>query len=191
VAEKPKRTKRSYTTEQVEAGLHALAISNGSEKIASYILTEGGYDIPHATLQGWKKQPKHQARLAEIEATVVPRVRERMAAESEALAIAYAHIERKALDLLEPRLHELRPAELAGVQRNIATSRAISVDKSSVLRGMPTEITEHRNADEVLRKLGASLPGLIVEGTVAEEGKQIGEASSSPNPSAPHTDADK
>lgn len=157
---------RSYDAEQVEAGLQALAIADGNHRLAHRLLAENNTDIPAGTLYEWKTT--HAERYEQIRADVLPKIRERMAAESEELAIAYAQLEREAIELLKPKLNDLRPNELAGVQRNLATSRAISVDKASVLRGMPTEITEHRNADELLRKLGSALPGLIVEGTAEE-----------------------
>jgi hypothetical protein len=180
-----KRLKRSYTAEQVEAGLQALAIADGNHRLASRLLAEHEQDIPAATLYHWKIDKA--ADYEQIKATILPQIREKMAAESEALAVAYAHMERETLERLNARIDELKPGELAQVATRIATSRGISVDKASVLRGMPTEITEHRNADELLRKLSTQLPGLIVEGTAEE----IESKAPTAHPSALSTDRDQ
>jgi hypothetical protein len=47
---------------------------------------------------------------------------------------------------------DLKPAEAASSLRNLTTSRGISTDKASALRGLPTEITEHRSVEEIFLK---------------------------------------
>lgn len=174
---------RSYTAEDIEAGLHALAIANGNHRLAHRLLAEQGTDIPGDTLYDWKAK-RHTERYEQIRAEVLPQLKDRMAAEAETLAIAYAHIERKALHALDGKLDGLTGKELAGVAKDAATGRGISTDKANVLRDRPDRIVKNPNADEVMRKLAIVVPGLIVESTAAE----IQDDEPTPALPAPHTE---
>jgi hypothetical protein len=107
-------------------------------------------DIPRPTLQAWKRD--RADRYGEIRARVVPEIRARMAGESEDLARSYAEAERRTLKHYVENLSGMRPAEAASSLRNLTTSRGISTDKASALRGLPTEITEHRSVEEIFLK---------------------------------------
>jgi hypothetical protein len=159
-----------YTEEEIERGLEALAVCGGSTRRASRELAARGLEIPHPTLQDWKTL--HADRYQRMRDEVVPRIHGKLAEESEDLAREYGEVEREAIAILRERLPELRPHEGGNALRNLATSRAISIDKASVLRGRPTRITEHRSADEILekwRKLGVIEPNEVVDGTVEED----------------------
>lgn len=152
-----------YKPEEIDRGLMELCI-HGDAKGAAQALKRDGITIAERTLQDWRHS--RAERLAEIEQQVVAPTRERLARLSEQRAIQQDEVERVLTEQLLRLRHALKPGELAGAVRNISTAKAINVDKSSLLRGMPTEIRETRNADEILKRWQAA--GLITNGTAEE-----------------------
>jgi len=150
-----------------------VALCGGNARRASRELEEKGLKIPRTTLQKWS-QSQHVERYTELRREVMPRIHDRMARESEDLAIEYGEAERKTLERYLQVVPELKPAEAAGAARNMATSRGIATDKALLLRGRPSEITEHRNVGEIIRALKAkgatvTLPtGGVLEGSAEE-----------------------
>lgn len=159
---------RSYNAEEVEAGLMELACWHGNTRQASR--TTG---IPQQTLQDWKT--RHADRLEALEAQIVPRIREKLAAQYEQIATRSAEIALEGLDQFATEMPSLPVKELAGAIRNITTSGAIGVDKASLMRGLPTEIRETRNADDILKTLSQKFPGMFVEGSAEEMSQEIAE----------------
>lgn len=170
-------TRGTYAPEEIERGLMEVALCGGNARRASRELEEKGLKIPRTTLQKWS-QSQHVERYAELRREVMPRIHDRMARESEDLAIEYGEAERKTLERYLQVVPVLKPAEAAGAARNMATSRGIATDKALTLRGQPTQITEHRSVDETLKalaRLGAkvTLPtgheyGHALEGSAEE-----------------------
>ena len=156
----------------------------GNARRASRELEEKGLKIPRTTLQKWS-QSQHVERYAELRREVMPRIHDRMARESEDLAIEYGEAERKTLERYLQVVPELKPAEAAGAARNMATSRGIATDKALLLHGRPNQISEHRPIEETLKalsRLGAkvTLPtGHVFEGSADEI-----EANDQPPPAA-------
>lgn len=166
-----------YTTEEIEAGLLELACWHGNVKQAARCLNERGLEIPRTTLQGWKKS--HAERYEAIQAEVVPRVRDRLAQQYEAIAQRSAELALEGLDQFGEQMTELPIKELAGAIRNISTSGAIGVDKASLLRGLPTEIRQTDSAEEVLKRLAQKHPQMFVDVT-AEEIPEVDAVEESP-----------
>ncbi len=166
-----------YSPEEVERGLMEVALCGGNTRRAHRALKERGLQISRSTLLKWATE-RHVDRYDELRREVIPKVHDRMARESEDLAIEYGEAERKTLERYLQVLPELKPAEAAGAARNMATSRGIATDKALTLRGQPTQITEHRSVDETLKalaRLGAkvTLPtgheyGQALEGSAEE-----------------------
>ncbi len=158
-----------YSEEDIERGLHALALSGGNASRAQRQLKAEGLTIPASTLEGWRKNT-HADRYATIRYQVIPQIHAKLAEESEDLAAEYAKLELETIARFRKELPNLKASEAAGAARNIATSRAIAVDKASLLRGRPTTIVEHKTVEESLRKLAAL--GVIdvdyVDGTADE-----------------------
>jgi hypothetical protein len=63
------------------------------------------------------------------------------------------NLEQRLMAKLAESVDELPPKEIAAAARNLATSKGINVDKLLTLTGRPSQISETRNADELLRKL--------------------------------------
>jgi hypothetical protein len=151
---------RSYTLEQIEAGLTELAIWHGNVRQAERTLAERGLEIPKSTLQDWKTI--HADRLAELQEQIVPQVRAKLAEVHEVISMRAGELTLKGLDRFGDELSKLEARDLAAAIRNISTTGAIAVDKASLLRGMPTEIRQTDSAEEILKRLEQKHPGMFV-----------------------------
>lgn len=145
------RSRGRYSAEEIERGLAELAVCSGSAKSAARELEAKGLKIPASTLEGWKRT--HADRYAVVRLEVVPRIHSKMAEECEDLAIEYGQVEREIIERFREELPNLKAGEAANAMRNAATSKAIAVDKASLLRGKPTSRVEHRGVEETIRKL--------------------------------------
>ncbi len=56
-----KRTRTSYTEEEIERGLVATALASGNTRMAAQILAGEGLPIPRSTLQSWVNRIHPQA----------------------------------------------------------------------------------------------------------------------------------
>lgn len=144
-------TKRSYTEAEVEKGLQVLALCNGNRRLAAKQLEDDGAPIPADTLRYWmENRPDDYDR---IKARVLPAMQEMIAEGTEAIALKLIDLEAKAIEQLDDKIAELKPAEAAGALRNISTSKGINVDKAQLLRGRPTSIPVALDAESLLRGL--------------------------------------
>jgi len=149
-----------------------VALCGGNTRRAHRALKARGLHIPRTTLMQWATT-QHMDRYDALRREVIPKVHDRLARESEDLAIEYGEAERKTLERYLQVVPELKPAEAAGAARNMATSRGIATDKALLLRGRPNQISEHRNVGEIIRALKAkgatvTLPTEVLEGSAEE-----------------------
>jgi len=143
--------RNSYTEHDIRRGLTELALAAGNSRLASKRLeATHGAQVPHRTLHAWKTET-HTALYEQLRTEILPKVNETIAAEADALALAYAQKEAEAIEGLT--FDDVKPADRAAIVRNLATAKAINIDKSQLLRGKPTSITEHRDMTEALRAL--------------------------------------
>ena len=77
----------------------------------------------------------------------------RIAEKSEDLIETYGGLEAELAERVRALMPEMRAGEAAGALRNVAVSKAVSIDKASVIRGRPTEIREERTMVDVARSL--------------------------------------
>lgn len=150
----PKKRARSprYTPEEIERGLHAVALAGGNASRAHDELKAQGLAVSRQTLHKWATE-LHADRYEHVRLEVLPRIYGKIAQETEDLTRRYAKAEHKTLDRYEEELPNLKAGEVASALRNLATSRGISTDKANVLRDRPTAIVEHKSASEILRRL--------------------------------------
>lgn len=158
--------KSSYNTEQVEAGLVALASWRGNSRRASADLAERGITIPWRTLHDWRRT--HSDRLAELEEQILPEIRKRLAREQEAIATEAARVTLKLIEKAAEKADKIEPRDLPGAIRNLEVTSATAIDKHSVLHGLPSEIRQTDSAEEILKRLAQKHPSMFVE-TTAEE----------------------
>lgn len=156
---------RRYSETDREEGLHAIALHGGSYKKAAKYLEDQGNPISENTLKGFRRN--HPERYYEITKNVAPLIREKLAAKAESAAIELGDLEIKAMKKLEESLKSMEPQHVSQAMKNIITSKAIQIDKANVLRGMPSEIKEHRNPDDIFKAIGHKL-GMTIEGSAEE-----------------------
>lgn len=141
----------------VERALQALAIAGGSPKGASELLKEGGVSLTPTQLAQWKR--RHAQRYTQICQDLAPEIQNMMAADAESLALRYAEVETTMVDRLASSLDEdpdaIRTRDLPQALKALSTARAISTDKSQLLRGKPTQINVNASLDELLAKLSS------------------------------------
>lgn len=150
--------KSSYTPAEVDTGLLALITYGSSNRAAD----ECG--IPAQTLREWRKT--RAERLAELQAEHGPAIEQALVHAARSIALSAAAATSDAIEGAHQDILNGDVKDKAAAARNLQTTGAIAIDKLLALTGRPTQITEHRSADDYLRKL-ESLG--IIEGTATEE----------------------
>lgn len=161
----PGMIERVYSEEEIERGLRMLAALNSSTT------AEARTGIPSSTLRYWRRH-KHAARYDRIRQEMMPRIQKEMAEQAEAAALEQGEVAMEILNQLRTRIADMKPADAASALRNVETAKGINVDKALILRGQPTQITEHRAAPELLDAIARRFPSGVVDG----EAEEIGEA---------------
>lgn len=162
------RTKR--TEQEVDAALTAVALCGGNVTRAHRHLKASGHTVPERTLHGWvaNQFPNRYRHLAEKYA---PQIEKSMIATARAAAMRSFEVASEAVELEHERLQAGDVKDAAASSRNLATTGGILTDKMLLLDGRPTQISEQRSMDDVLRSLAAK--GFI-EGTATEETDDAG-----------------
>jgi hypothetical protein len=155
----PKRGRVSrYSDAQIELGLRALAIASGNARKATALLAKQGVSIPRTTLQMWANQ-LYVERYRQIKREVMPAIYDRIAERSEQIADDLADLEGQLAEQMRRQAPELSPRDTAGALRNVSVAKAVNIDKATVIRGRPTEITAHVDVTEVLKNLSERFKG--------------------------------
>lgn len=156
----------SYNTEEVEAGLIALAGWRGNARRASAELAERGIRIPWRTLYDWRRT--HADRLEELEQQVLPQIRARLARDQEAIASQAARATLKLIQRVEQKADQIEPRDLPGAVRNMEVTSATAIDKHSILHGLPSEIRQTDSAEDILKRLASKHPSMFIDSTAEE-----------------------
>lgn len=167
------------TEEEVNTILVALAAWGGQINPASkYLKAEKGIAISPATLKDWKtRYGERYDRLREqnsasAEGTLAHEMRE--------VALLAVGAERLAVEKTVERLESGEETDTARAAANLSRVAQSSVDKLMSLTGRPTQITETRDAFEIMRKLVQM--GVL---QAPDEPTQIEEATLDPAPATP------
>ena len=143
--------RRIETSDDITHCLETVALFNGNVTRAARNLTE----------DGWKTDRFALLRLREKHPDVYERVQDalviRQADKSDENAYRMAAITGKLLDRLENNPDEIEIKDIPAAARNLSTARGIEIDKSNVLRGRPSIITEQRDASQIMRALASRL----------------------------------
>lgn len=157
------RAKRSYSAEERTRALVVLASSAGNCAQASKEV-----DVPVDTLRLWKKSDEYERIRHDyghkLEEFVIAEIRERMVEQSE--------LERLALEKTREALENDEVKDPARTMRDIVHAKGQNIDKLRVMTGRPTDITEHRSLDELVRAL-SSLGIAQVESAPVVEGELV------------------
>jgi hypothetical protein len=140
-----------HSDEDVTAGLMAV-IGTTTFVEAAALLAGEGRSIGEKTLREWVKETKvtqfeklREEWAPKIEASLANNLLEnaRLAAETERMAIEQARTE----------LQEGRAKEPAKIARDLSQVKSQAIDKRLALQGRPTQITERRDVNEIVRAL--------------------------------------
>lgn len=155
----------TYSPEDVDRGLLALAI-HGAATRAATALEQQGHHIPERTLADWRT--RHADRYHEIANQHARRVEDVIVQQARDAALMAGALEQDLMHRLATKAGELEAKDLANSVKNVTTTKGINVDKFLTLTGRPNHVTEHRNADELLRKLDA-LKVHAIQGEATEQ----------------------
>lgn len=163
-----------FSPQQVDAGLLAL-VQAGSAERASVLLEETqGYRIAPSTLNLWRSK-MHRDRFFEIAREHAPEQEEQLIHAKRALLARLE--EGKALGI-EKAIEQLESGEAkdpSAIARNLAVVGGIDTRDYLLLTGRPTEVVEHHNADDLLRKIKE-----YVDSTAEEIPAELPELSDNP-----------
>lgn len=150
-----------YTEEEIQTGLTLMAYCGGnSRRAAREWQKQTGQHIEHSILRDWATR-LHVERYQRIQAAVS----DHLADLSESVALKANTLAAETLDRVEDNMDQIPPRDLSTTFRNLQVGAGVATDKSLLLRGRPTQITESRDASSLVRKL---IKQGVIEGTAEE-----------------------
>jgi hypothetical protein len=175
---------RKYTEDELERGLFALAIC-GDGAAASRQLAAQGHKIPARTLTSWPIA--HAERFREISAKHIQEVRDVIAQEQIEIAHAAGEAERVAIAKTKGQLEDGSVKDASTAGRNLAVQKGIALDHSLKMRGEPTVVHEHRQVEDILKRLHKLAPNVFhIEGEAEEIGQTPSERHAELPPALPN-----
>jgi len=156
-----KSVSKSYSQEEITRGLIAMVAWAGKATDAQRSLEEEGLTVPTSTLRSWI-QTTHQEEYEMLRSKYAAKMEGVLVSTYRELALRSSMAQRKAVELAEQRLdrgQDTDPARTAAALSKVSTS---ATDKMLSLTGRPTQITESRGMNEILRSLAQKVPGLVV-----------------------------
>jgi hypothetical protein len=139
---------RGYTREEVTRCLTVLAFCNGRPGTAIRELKRMGATCPtQPTLKKWRE------RHADIYEDAVSRLDEAVIPELDEAVRSQIIFQKQAYDRLLDNIDEMELGQLSNAARNAAVGSSIGIEKSQLLRGQPTQITEQRDPAKLIKEL--------------------------------------
>ena len=142
---------RIYTAEERTRALVCLASRAGNIRRTLNDLKTDGLELPESTLRTWRDTDEYETVRSKyghkLEEFMVSELRERM--------VEQAEVERLALEKTRAMLEAGDVKDPARTMRDIAHAKSQNIDKLRVMTGRPTDITEHRSLDELVKALAA------------------------------------
>ena len=153
---------KSYSQEEVTKGLMAMVAWAGRPTDAKRSLEEtDDLSIPTSTLRSWV-EGSHRDEYEELKGKWAHKMESILVGQYREVALRATMAQRKAVEEAEKRLDrgaDTDPARTAAALSKVSQS---ATDKMLSLTGRPSQITETRNMNEILRSLAAKVPGLVV-----------------------------
>lgn len=141
-----------FSDEEVEMGLMALVAWAGSPtRAARYLKETGKLDVSDSTLRNWKQV--HAIRYTELREKYKDQLEEQLTQELRDVAIIATNAARLAVEKATDALESGEERDPARAAANLSKVAATSTDKVLSLTGRPTQITQTRNAEEIIRSL--------------------------------------
>lgn len=142
---------KDYTLEQERTGLLALVMWAGNADAAARALSGGDTPIPAATLEDWKKSKADEYNrlrdryASQLEDELVRQLRETAMEGVAVMRQAIAHARRRLDEGKDIYPHQTA----AGMAKTVSTA----TDKLLVLTGRPSQISDQRSFEQILRSL--------------------------------------
>lgn len=159
-------SRRRYTPDEVRQALEIHASVNGREDLVGKLLKDSGLTMTTATVRDWATR-RHRDEYADVRQGIQTHIRINASDRFKATTS-------RALDVVDESLRqigealkrgEIDPKNLPKVAQQAAVSAGISVDKSQLLDGEPTEIVGATgDMGDLIRSLGAVGMTMIVGG---------------------------
>jgi hypothetical protein len=145
---------RKYTAEEVDTALLCLAVHGGQSFKAQAELAGRGIEISDSTLRMWKARdyPERYRFIQEHHGSQLEDVLVRNQRE---VAVSATLKALEGLDSID--LEQVEQKDRAKAVQALQTTAGIATDKVLTLTGRPTQVTEHRSAEQVLRKYGGTV----------------------------------
>lgn len=144
--------RRSYTEEDITAGLMAMiAWAGNSQAAAKYLKAEKQIDVPLSTLNSWKRV--HGTRYEELREKYSGEMEASLAHEFRDVARLAVEAERLAIEKATARLRKGEDQDPGRTAANLSRVAQSSTDKLMTVTSRPTQITETRGAQEIVRSL--------------------------------------
>src|SRR5262245_10131471 len=144
---------RSYSEEDVNLVLRVLAYNGGNLNLTVAELEDKyGKSITSQTVARWRSTLFAQ-RYTEIQYELQSEINKKLAGVLAENGIKSAQAQAEMIDRLMNEVNSLEPKQLATAARELAQVQSIAVDKSSLLRGLPTQIHAERKPEDVVRAL--------------------------------------
>ena len=143
-----------FSEEDLTTALMSLVAWAGNASAAArYLKSEKGISVSVATLCDWKV--RHGERYDELREKYQAQLEGNLAHELRDCARLAVEVERLALEKTRERLEAGKERDPSRAAANLAMVAAKSTDKLMTLTARPTQITENRDATEILRSLVA------------------------------------
>lgn len=120
-------------------------------KAAKAYMEEQGYMTTTSELEQWRRNKGDE--LEKIREEIAPRLEASLANDMLDVARMAVEAQRIAIERTQERLEKNQVMDPSTVARNLSQLMAQNVEKRLSLQGRPTQITETRNLDEMIRKL--------------------------------------
>ena len=160
-----------YSPAERRQALLVLALNGGNTKRAAEFLKDAGNPVPQQTLSYWTR--KHADELEEVTREHAPKLEQAMAGQILRTALAAHEATLIAVEKAREQLEAGEAKDPSTAARNLGTTAGILSDKYLTLTGRPTQITEHRSADQILANIARQIGAVNSTAHEIPEAKQV------------------
>lgn len=177
-------SKGTYSTIEKDHLLLVLAYCGGNYKLAIRQLQgaiEDGQEVrvPGSVTAYEQLKRKNLDRYVRLQQEYAEEIEAIAVVQARDTAIRAGELEAEILTKIGEKIDDIDAKSLAIALKNVATTKGINVDKLLILTSRPTQITDKRDVDSILKAIAKKAPGLILMDGEAEEVPEL-EAGSPP-----------
>jgi hypothetical protein len=161
-------TNGKFSLAQIDRALFVLALAPSANAAARELReADDPLKVDPKTLRSWTS--RYAERWREIQDRHAKKIRQAMANEQFEIAHAAGEAERLAISKTKAELRSGKIKDSSTAARNLAVSKGVAVDHGLKLRGEPTQIVQHRSAEEIVRSLKRLAPRVFDAEATAQE----------------------